>query len=547
MTNLITQHLDTWTTAPNGIKKLRELILELAVRGLLVPQNPDDEPASVLLENIAEGKIKNSELLSKTNNKKIPFTLPKGWESISLGVIAEIERGGSPRPIKSFLTDDPDGFNWIKIGDTEKNGKYITSTSEKICKEGLSKTRMVFPGDFLLTNSMSFGRPYITQITGCIHDGWLRISPPNCLDKDYLYLFLSSPVVRKLFEIEAAGAVVLNLNAEKVRYLPILIPPLAEQHRIVTKVDELMQLCDQLEQKQTSNQEIHAQLVSTLLTTLTQATDPQAFQAAWTRIAANFDSLFTTESSIEQLKQTILQLAVMGKLVEQEAGDEPASVLLEKIAHEKARLISEGKIKKSAPLPKIADDEKPFDLPTGWEWTRLGEVLNVLNGRAYKKHEMLQEGTPLLRVGNLFTSNHWYYSDLELEPDKYIDNGDLIYAWSASFGAFIWQGEKVIYHYHIWKLDIFHPEVTNKHFLSKFLTSITQQIKDAGNGIAMIHMTKERMEKLLLPLPPSEEQHRIVAKVDELMALCDQLKTKLNTAQTLQIQLAETLVLGAVG
>ena len=111
------------------------------------------------------------------------------------------------------------------------------------------------------------------------------------------------------------------------------------------KVDELMQLCDQLEQKQISNQEIHAQLVSTLLTTLTQATDPQAFQAAWTRIAANFDSLFTTESSIEQLKQTILQLAVMGKLVEQEAGDEPASVLLEKIAQEKARLISEGKIK----------------------------------------------------------------------------------------------------------------------------------------------------------------------------------------------------------
>ncbi|AEG00126.1 restriction endonuclease subunit S [Methylomonas methanica] len=231
-----------------------------------------------------------------------------------------------------------------------------------------------------------------------------------------------------------------------------------------------------------------------------------------------------TAYGIKKLRELILELAVRGKLVPQDPSDEPAKTLLDKIFLQKTRLINEGKLKPQKGLPEISEEEKPSHLPTGWELARLGEIINVINGRAYKKHEMLQEGTPLLRVGNLFTSNEWYYSDLELEPDKYIDNGDLIYAWSASFGPFIWQGGKAIYHYHIWKFDLFDPSCLDKQFLFYFFKSITEKIKASGNGIAMIHMTKERMEKLILEIPPLAEQHRIVAKVDELMALCDQLE-----------------------
>lgn len=245
---------------------------------------------------------------------------------------------------------------------------------------------------------------------------------------------------------------------------------------------------------------------------------------------------------IKKLRELILELAVRGLLVPQDPNDEPASELLKKIAAEKARLVKEGKVKKGKPLPPITAGEAPFAIPAGWALARLADVINVFNGRAYKKHEMLSEGTPILRVGNLFTSNEWYFSDLELEPEKYIDDGDLIYAWSASFGPFIWQGGKVIYHYHIWKMEFFSKADVDKFYFRHYLQAISASIKASGNGIAMIHMTKERMEKLVLPIPPIEEQHRIVAKVDELMALCDQLEQQAEASLCAHQALVETLL-----
>ena len=168
--------------------------------------------------------------------------------------------------------------------------------------------------------------------------------------------------------------------------------------------------------------------------------------------------------------------------------------------------------------------------------------MNVLNGRAYKKEELLDAGTPVLRVGNLFTSNHWYHSNLTLEEDKYCNPGDLLFAWSASFGPFIWQGERSIYHYHIWKLDFYAQGQLSKHYLYNFLLEQTQEIKAAGHGVSMVHMTKEKMEKLVVPVPPLAEQHRIVAKVDELMALCDRLEAQQADAENAHAQLVQALL-----
>ena len=269
----VAQHFDLLLDRPEAIDALEQTLLQLAVRGLLVPQDPTDEPASALLARIrtekdrliAEGKIKRDKPLPPLTGEEKPFGLPVGWEWVRFGVVVGIERGGSPRPIEAFLTDESDGLNWIKIGDTEKGGKYITSVNQKIKPEGLSKTRKVFPGDFLLTNSMSFGRPYITQIEGCIHDGWLRISPPSSLDKDFLYDLLSSSFIRELFAAAAAGGVVLNLNADKVRGVPIPLPPLAEQSRIVTRVTALRRLCADLRQRLAERQSVQARLAEALV------------------------------------------------------------------------------------------------------------------------------------------------------------------------------------------------------------------------------------------------------------------------------------------
>jgi type I restriction enzyme S subunit len=236
--------------------KLRQSILQEAIQGHLVPQDPNDEPASVLLDKIRnekarlvkEGKLKKKDLEEKPiSPEEIPFDIPEGWEWIRLNNLALVARGGSPRPIKDYITESTDGINWIKIGDTEKGGKYINSCEEKIKPEGVQRSRMVHPGDFLLTNSMSFGRPYITNVEGCIHDGWLVISQYyKGFDTDFLYYLLSSPFAYSQFSEKTAGAVVQNLNKDKVAESIFPLPPLSEQRRIVTKIEELMPKIDRL-------------------------------------------------------------------------------------------------------------------------------------------------------------------------------------------------------------------------------------------------------------------------------------------------------------
>ena len=222
----------------------------------------------------------------------------------------------------------------------------------------------------------------------------------------------------------------------------------------------------------------------------------------------------------QELKNSILQLAIQGKLVEQRPEEGTAQELFAQIQAEKQRLIEAGKIKKEKPLPEIAEDEKPFEIPEGWRWTRLVEFATLYNGRAYKQNELLSKGRyPVLRVGNLFTNNKWYYSDLDLEPEKFCNTGDLLYSWSASFGPHIWKGDKAIYHYHIWKLE--YSQYIDRGYLFYMLLADTEQIKRSGHGLAMIHVTKEGMEKRAFPLPPLAEQKRIVAKIEELLPYID--------------------------
>ena len=232
----------------------------------------------------------------------------------------------------------------------------------------------------------------------------------------------------------------------------------------------------------------------------------------------------TLDFDAQALRERILDLAMRGKLVPQDPNNEPASTLL-----------------KSCDLKSA--NEQPHVIPRSWEWIVLGSAVKFINGRAYKKAELLEDKslTPVLRVGNLFTNSSWYYSDLQLDPDKYIDNGDLIYAWSASFGPRIWDGGHVIYHYHIWKLVL--DQVVDKNYLYYFLLDKRNVIGETDlHGSTMKHITKTNMEHLSFPLPPLIEQQRIAAKIAQLFALLR--KVESSTQQYAELQtLLKTKVL----
>ena len=263
----------------------------------------------------------------------------------------------------------------------------------------------------------------------------------------------------------------------------------------------------------------------------------------------------------KQLKNSILQWAIQGKLVPQDPNDEPASVLLEEIRQEKERLIKEKKIKrdKNASIiyrgednsyyekmlatgeVKCIDEEIPFEIPQGWEWCRMQDVITFVNGRAYKKEELLSQGKyKILRVGNFFTNNEWYYSDLELPEDKYCYNGNLLYAWSASFGPQIWNGDKTIFHYHIWNVK-FNSRVLFREYLYYFFLFDKTQVKASTTGSTMVHVSMENMKPRLIPIPPVNEQKRIVHEIENIIPLIERYGTFQNKKEILDSNIKASL------
>jgi type I restriction enzyme S subunit len=241
-----------------AVSATKQKILFLAIRGKLVKQDPNDEPVSVLLERIRsereklidEGKIKRGKgdsAIIRSCDSPYYKNLPGGWAVCRLGDVCEIARGGSPRPIQDYITEDSNGINWIKIGDTAQGNKYITEAHEKIRPEGVNHSRFVRAGDFLLTNSMSFGRPYILKIDGCIHDGWLVINDvQKVFTPDFLYHLLSSDWAYQSLSVVAYGSTVKNLKSDTVKAFTVPIPPFAEQYRIVAVIEAAFEQLDNI-------------------------------------------------------------------------------------------------------------------------------------------------------------------------------------------------------------------------------------------------------------------------------------------------------------
>jgi len=571
MTALLTDNLPLLAGAPNGIKKLRELILELAVRGKLVPQDPNDEPANELLKRIAEekarmvakGKIKKPKQQNEINPEETPFELPAGWVWQRLGSVANIFNGNSINATEKgskftgvagrpYIATKDVGYglsplnyeNGVRIPDDEVAFRIAHAGAVLLCAEGGSAGKKcgITDRDIFFGNKL-----FAIEVHGSI---------PSSL---VLYYFLS-PTFRAAFEAVMTG-IIGGVSIAKFVDLLVPLPPLTEQHRIVAKVDELMPLCDRLEARQADADSAHTQLVHALLDSLTQARDSKDFAQSWQRLAEHFHTLFSTESSIDALKQTLLQLAVMGKLVPQDPSDEPASELLMRIADEKAKLIAEGKIKKQRAKAEVTEEEKPFEIPSAWEWVRLGEVISLTSGKGFKAEEYSLRGARLFQIANVSLG----YTKWEIEnflPESYINEypelvlnaGDVLIALNrpllnGRMKVCIISEEDLpaILYQRVGRFSFYDSSVESRYFYYYLQSQLfIGKLNESLQGSDQPFINQSQVVEFLFAWPPLAEQHRIVAKVDQLMALCDQLKARLNQARQVHEQLANALVEQAV-
>ena len=443
---------------------------------------------------------------------EIPFKLPVTWTWLRLKHASEIARGGSPRPIKEYLTDLADGINWIKIGDTEKDGMYINSTKEKIKPEGLSKSRLVHKGDFLLTNSMSFGRPYITNIDGCIHDGWLVISPiGTSYIQKFLYYLLSSGYAYSQFAEKVSGAVVKNLNRDKVADALFPLPPYNEQQRILDKLDELIPKINTYG------------LIADAISAMNLSLKPR-------------------------IRKSILQEAIQGKLVPQDSNDEPASVLLEKIRAEKAQLVKEGKLRKKDIVDSVIykgddnkyfekkgveticiDDEIPFEIPESWEWCRISTICNITNG-----FTPLRTEDKFWRNGNI---NWFTVEDIRTQgeyinyttqkitkeataPERIVRPGSVLLCCTASVGqcAFTNIPTTTNQQFNALTIKDYYRPLMIDEYLFLFAKTLKDELHRLSGKTTFEFISVKKVGNILVPIPPLNEQKRIVAIVNKSLA-----------------------------
>lgn len=396
------------------VKELRNLILTLAVRGKLVPQDPKDEPASVLLQRIeaekkrlvGEKTIKKTKSLPPIGEDEIPFEIPESWIFVRLGSIGDWGSGATPS------RSNTDYYNngtmpWLKTG--ELNDGYINSSEEYITEKAVKETsvRLNQPGDVLIAMyGATIGRLAILEIKATTNQACCACTPFKGVFNRYLFYYLLSQ--RNSFKAQGAGGAQPNISKEKIVKYIFPLPPLSEQYRIVQRIDELMGLCDELEkalEKKAQSKELASKSISNLIQ---KSGNQEQLKANLTLLINMFKEVYSTKANIKDLRDTILQLAIQGKLVPQDPNDEPACVLLEKIK-------KENKGKKSKPVKKIAISEIPFEIPQNWIWTRLGAIINKLTDGAHYTPTYTKTGIPFLSVKDI-SSGKLNFTNTKLVP-----------------------------------------------------------------------------------------------------------------------------------
>ncbi len=566
--HMLLSNFNLLATAPGGVARLRELILTLAVQGKLVPQDAADEPAAVLLGKIraekdrliGERKIKRDKPLAGISEEEIPFELPAGWEWVRLNALLQkIGAGSTPLGGREVYTQT--GVKFLRSQNVWDDGLKLTGVAFiKPATHAKMAGTVVLPNDLLFNiTGASIGRCAVVpsdfdEANVSQHVTIVRTVMPSL--NAFLHKVLVSRHVQQTVMDVQVGVSREGLSIAKLGNFLIPLPPLAEQSRIVTRVEELMHLCDALEAKGKLEAAQHAQLVSNLLATLTESETPEVLAANWQRISEHFDLLLDRPEAVDVLEQTILQLAVRGLLVPQNPQDEPASVLLQKIRVEKDLLIAEGKIRRDKPLEAISEDEKPFELPDAWNWVRIGDVTDMLNGYAFKSEWFKSSGTRLLRNLNVaHGSADWTqpafidkaltkeFEDFSLrEGDIVLSLDRPIISSGLKFAVIKRSDLPCLLLQRVARLAP-NTKVVSPDFLVLWLQSDLFAGKiDPGRSNGVPHISTKQVSAMVAGVPPLAEQSRIVTQVNTLRRLCADLRQRLAASQTTQAQLAAALL-----
>lgn len=564
---LLLQHFNRISEAPDAIPRLRRFILDLAVRGKLVEQDPHDEPASELLKSIQaekarlvkEGTIKKDKPLKVIGSDEQPFKKPVSWQFVRLGQALEMINGRAFKP-----TD------WIESGLPIVRIQNLNNAQApfNFCDPKTIEDRHLIRDDeFLIswsgTPGTSFGAFIWKRGLAALNQHIFRcVQIGEAFWPAFLRLAINSQL--DVLIAQAQGGVGLqHVTKGTLESLPLPLPPLAEQQRIVAKVDELMALCDQLEAERNQRESHRDKLVAASLNRISTSTAEEATKAA--RFHLNHLPRLTTKPEhIKQLRQTILDLAVRGRLVEQDPNDEPAAELLKRIQAEKVRLVKEGKIRKQSPLATITEDNVPFNLPFNWQWIRFGEIIEDADSGWSPKSEGFPrtgDNWGVLKVSAvswdrfLPEENKQLLSGVVPPPSTEVRQGDFLIS-RANTSVLVAKSvvvdkppKMLIMSDKIVRLQLTHE--CDKRFLC-LVNNSAEYARNyyaeqaSGTSLSMKNVSRPVIYGLVVPLPPLAEQHRIVAKVDQLMSLCDQLEAQLTTTESDSRRLLEAVLRDAL-
>ncbi|MBS1943194.1 MAG: restriction endonuclease subunit S [Bacteroidetes bacterium] len=529
---LLLAHFHRLGGTPDAVPRLRRFVLDLAVIGKLVEQDPKDEPAIELHNRIIGGSA-----VDTSKNRE----LPNGWCLTSLISLGSWAIGnGFP---KSEQGESNGPFHFVKVSDMNLPGneKYIRSTNNTIDEVAVPRIKarihpvgtIIFPkiGGAIATNK----RRILTK-QSAIDNNCLGITFSDELNLEWAYVLLTSLD----FTQYQVGTAVPALQQSVLGEIQVRLPPLPEQHRIVAKVDELMAVCDRLEAAQQQRESHRTRLTAATWQQLVADPEPQAARFALKQLPA----LTTRKEQIPALRQAILDLAVRGKLVQQDEKDEPASVLLERIAKEKERLVKAGKYRRRRALPEINNELSPFQIPHHWAWSMLGAVTTITQGFAFSSGDFTRaskEGMPLIKISNIGSNSPDVYVRGEPDSEYVVQPGELLLGLSGSIKCAIWNGPPALLNQRIARITPV-PNGFHKQWLLYCVKKAIAVWIEETSKLTVQNVKDAQLYQAYVPVPPLAEQHRIVAKVDELMALCDRLEAALEKGETAKAGMLEALL-----